>query len=160
MDCSIRWIPQRHPFVLIDRIYTLTENYARTGKAITAGDMLTLSGSYLIENMAQSASALFQYRFREAMPKELPCTGAEPSPGEMYLAGIDHAKVKRCPLPGEYLETEVKLVIAIGGLARVTCQCFVVDENRKEKECIGEGSLVLAFQAVSPPSMTMVSPLI
>lgn len=133
MDISLKWIPQRYPFILVDRVCELSDSYAKTEKLVSAGDVLTISENYLLENMAQSASALFGYRCRHHIPEV------------MYLAGIDEAKVERRPLPGEVMETEVELVIAIGGLARVVCRCFVVDEN-EEREMIGTGTLVLAVK--------------
>lgn len=130
MDISTKWIPQRYPFTFIDQIYELSDEYAKSKRVVTTNDSLTLSGSYLIENMVQTASALFGYRNRNQIPDE------------MYLAGIDTATIHRCPKPGECLETEVKLVIAAGKFARVSCQCFVTGTD--EPELICEGSFVLA----------------
>lgn len=129
-ECStiMEWLPQRYPFLLVDCVVELEEEYIRTRKCVSAEDYLKESGSYLIENMAQSASALFGYRNRNS----------NQNIKNMYLAAIDEARIERLPYVGEVIETEVNVVIAVGTLARVRA----VSYGEKHKK-IGEAGLVL-----------------
>lgn len=124
----MEWLPQRYPFLLVDCVIEVEEEYIRTRKCVSAGDYLKESGNYLIENMAQSASALFGYRNRNS----------NRIIENMYLAAIEEAEINRLPCVGEVIETEVNVVIAIGTLARVKAVSY--GENHKK---IGEAGLVL-----------------
>lgn len=123
-------VPQRPPFLFVDGISELSEEQILTEKLITAGDYVTLSGSFLVEHMAQSASALFGYRFREKHCEH------------MYLAGIDEARIFRMLRPGETVYTEVSVVIAAGSLARVKCKSYVTTELG-EQELVASAVLIL-----------------
>ena len=101
------FMPQRQPFLMIDRILELSRERICTVRKVTEGDCLTASASYMLENMAQSASALFGYRNSKS--------------AETYLAGIETAKVPWLPEPGDAIVTEVEVELAIGNLAKVRC---------------------------------------
>ncbi len=123
-------IPQRYPFFLVDRILELSDDRILTKKQVTDGDYLTISGSFLIEHMAQSAAALFGYRFREK------------SCEHMYLAGIEDANIVHRSQAGETLFTEVVVLIAVANLAKVHC-CSYVNPSMEEQDMAGYATLVL-----------------
>lgn len=118
-ECDLlRLLPQRPPFLLVDRIRELSEERICTERAVTTEDFLTVSGNYLIENMAQSASALFGYR-RLIQKRNYE---------HMYLAAIDESLISRLPEPGDRLVTEIEVVITAGSLARVKGKSYLEDE--------------------------------
>ena len=125
------WIPQRYPMLYVDTIVRISEEFVCTRRAVTEGDGISVSGTYLLENMAQSAAVLCGYRSRHRESTAV------------YLGNIDHAQVLRCPKAGDCIETEVCLEIAIAGMAKVRCKSFVITgENGREP--IGDGVFVLA----------------
>lgn len=123
-------IPQRYPFLLVDCILELSDDRILTKKQIADGDYLAISGSFLIEHMAQSASALFGYRFREKSCEHL------------YLAGIEDANIVHRSRAGETLFTEVVVVIAVANLAKVQCRSYV-HPSMAEQDMAGFATLVL-----------------
>lgn len=127
-------IPQAYPFVLVDRISEVSENHIRTERSVSEGDLLTISGSYLLENMAQSASALLSFRYRDDPPDLL------------YLAEIRSAQIRCCPSPGDCIRTDVSIQLAVGGFARVSCQSLVRRNPDAGWSSIGNADLTLAFR--------------
>lgn len=125
------FILHRPPFLFVDSILDLSDEYVRTQRTITVGDYLIVSGTYVIENMAQSAAALFGYRNRNQKKK---CN-------HMYLASIESAQVERSLREGEILVTEVRVILAIGNWGRVECESFV--EMGEKREYVANGTLTL-----------------
>ena len=105
-------MPQRYPFLMIDTVLELSRERVCTGKKVTEGDALTVSASYMMENMAQSASVLFGYRSQAA------CRQTE-------LAGVEEADVPCLPAPGDVVMTEVTVELAVGNLAKVRCESHI-----------------------------------
>ncbi len=122
-------ISQRPPFLFLDGILELSEECVKTKKVVTEGDYLSVSAVYIVENMAQSAAALFGYRNRDKI-----CN-------HMYLAGVESADLKRSLKKGEILVTEVKVILAVGNWGRVECESFVCCNGKKE--CAANASLTL-----------------
>ena len=127
-------IPQSYPFVLVDRILELSEDHIRTERSVSEGDLLAVSGSYLIENMAQSSSALLGFRYRDDPPDRL------------YLADIKSAQIRFCPSPGDYIRTDVSIQLAVGGFAKVSCQSLIRRNPYGNWSPIGDADLTLAFR--------------
>ncbi len=116
MDCInlLELIPQRIPFLLVDCINELSDEKICTERKVTIGDYLPVSASYMIEHMAQSASALMGYRNRKRK-----CN-------HMYLAGIEEAQFQRLPAPGDTVATKVSVELAVGNLAKVQCESRIL----------------------------------
>lgn len=109
-------IPQRYPFLMVDDIICISKDKIRTKKAVSYGDYMLSSGTFFLENMAQSASALLG--------------GGDKKYDNMYLASIDSAKIMRVPRAGERIETEVVIVVAAGSLIRVSAVSYGADSEK------------------------------
>ena len=127
-------IPQSYPFLLIDRILQASEHHILTERSVSEGDLLTASGSYLLENMAQSASALLGFRYHDAPPDLL------------YLAEIRSARICCCPSPGDSVRTDVSISLAVGGFARVSCHSLIRKTSCGDWSPVGDAELTLAFR--------------
>ncbi len=127
-------IPQAYPFILVDRILELSENHIKTERSVSEGDLLAVSESYLLENMAQSASALLGFRYRDNLPDLL------------YLAEVRSSRVRSCPAPGDCIRTDVSLLLAVGGFARVSCHSLIRRTPCADWSPIGDAVLTLAFR--------------
>lgn len=127
-------LPQSYPFLLIDRILQVSENGILTERSVSEGDPLTASGNYLLENMAQSASAFFGFQHRDTPPDLL------------YLAEIRNARIHCCPSPGDSVRTDVTLSLAVGGFARVCCHSRIRRPSCTDWSPAGEAELTLAFR--------------
>lgn len=127
-------IPQAYPFLLVDRIVELSENRVQTERSVSEGDLLAVSENYLLENMAQSASALLGFRYRNNPPDLL------------FLAEIRSSRIHCCPTPGDYIRTDVSIPLAVGGFARASCHSLIRRNLCEDWSPIGNAELTLAFR--------------
>ncbi len=106
----LKYLPHRHPFLLIDRVLEMEE-----GKSLVALKNVTVNEAYfvghfpnrpvmpgvlILEALAQAAAVL-AYKSTNTLPSE----------GVLYyFAGIDHARFRRVVEPGDQLHLEVKVI--------------------------------------------------
>jgi len=118
-----KYIPHRHPFLLVDRIIEIEADKRAIGvKNITGSesffaghfpDTPVMPGVLVIEALAQTAAVLATYS----------------SPGDqgkvIYFAAIDNARFKKPVLPGDVVLLEVNVISArrrmwkVDGIAKV-----------------------------------------
>lgn len=113
-----RFIPQREPIIMVDRLVDVNGNEAvaafiiRTDNFfIDEGGLLAETG--LIEHIAQSASAVAGYRAVEA-------GAVQPPVG--YIAEIKKFRCHRRPAPGEELLTKVTFGTEVGGVTLISAE--------------------------------------
>lgn len=106
----LKYLPHRHPFLLIDRVVEFEEGQSLTAlKNVTMNEPFftghfpgrpVMPGVLILEALAQ-AGAVLAYK----------STNTLPSDGVLYLfAGIDNARFRRVVIPGDQLRLEVKLI--------------------------------------------------
>lgn len=99
----LKYIPQRAPFVMVDKLYSTTDRSVISG--LTIRDNLLVSDglfqeSGLIENMAQTC-ALFAGHRANVLEKDAPLG---------FIASIKNVKIARKPKVGEHIHTEIEIV--------------------------------------------------
>ncbi len=112
-------IPQREPFVLVDKIVEHDEISTKTQFIIKDGHILCRNGllieSGLVENMAQSAAAGAGYKFMSE-GKEIPLG---------FIGSVDKLKIYFLPESGKKLETEIKIEHKVMNITLVSCKVEV-----------------------------------
>ncbi len=101
-------LPHRYPFLLIDRILSVTSEHIRALKNVTANEpffnghfpeMAVMPGVLQIEAMAQAAGLILAYGSDFNAKTEI-----------AFLAAVDGAKFKRVVIPGDQLTLEAKVI--------------------------------------------------
>jgi len=129
-------IPQRFPFLMIDRVLEVEPGkHAVAVKNISGNDMVFLGhfpdkavmpGALIIEAMAQAAIILF------AVCKEEPETGKKP----LYYFGSVKARFHHPAVPGDQLKIRVENVKSLPTGAYVSGEAFVDDKKIAEAELV------------------------
>jgi predicted hotdog family 3-hydroxylacyl-ACP dehydratase len=112
-------IPQKPPFVMIDKLLSCDENATITSFRVLADNVMVTDGEFteggLMENMAQTAAARAGYMAQR--------TGESVKDG--YIAFIKNLEILRLPKVGDELLTEVKITDQVFGMTvisgTVTC---------------------------------------
>jgi len=98
-----KYIPQRPPFVMVDKIFEKGDDYLLSGFDVKSDNLMVqnnaLSAGGLVENMAQTAALFAGTKFVDNN-KEVPLG---------YIAGIKNLVIDRLPLCGEELFTRTVL---------------------------------------------------
>lgn len=116
-------LPQRPPFVFIDRLLHYDEHLTRTSFRIVEAALFVESGHLvpagLIENMAQSSAARIGYisRYILHVPVRIG-----------YIGDVRKLKIYRLPLVGEEIETSVILKEDIFGITMTDIEVRCGDE--------------------------------
>lgn len=97
------YIPQRPPFVMVDKLLEKGENYVLSGLAIGEENLMVeqgvLSEGGLVENIAQTAALFAGISYAEqGLPVPLG-----------YIAGIKDLEIVRLPQTGSSLQTKTTL---------------------------------------------------
>ena len=104
-------LPQRPPFVFVDRLLRYEEPLTVTSYTIREDSLFVEDGHFLasglVENMAQSSAARIGYI--ACYIKHVPVTVG-------FIGNVRNLKVYRNPVPGETLETSVVLKEEIFGI--------------------------------------------
>lgn len=126
-DFVIELIPQKHPFVMVDKLYDFSESQITSGLTITADNIFTTNGLFnapgLIENMAQTVAMHkgYSYYLRN-----------EPAPVG-YIGAIKKAEILEIPKVGQELRTTVKILHDIMGVtlveANVVCGDRIIAQS-------------------------------
>jgi 3-hydroxyacyl-[acyl-carrier-protein] dehydratase len=129
-------IPQRFPFIMIDRILEIEPGkHATAVKNISGNDMVFLGhfpekavmpGALIIEAMAQTAIILFATNNKKA--------GSDKKP--MYYFGSVKARFLHPAVPGDQLKIKVENVKSLPTGAFVSAEAFVDDKKITEAELV------------------------
>lgn len=100
----LQYIPQRDPFVMVDKLYAIDDAKVTSGFTITKENVLVEDVAFqeggLIENMAQTAALFAGYRAAN-LGKEAPIG---------YIAGIKDVVICKLPEVGDVLQTKVEII--------------------------------------------------
>ena len=139
----IAHLPQRFPFLLIDRVKEL-----EPGKRIVALKNVSVNEPYftghfphrpimpgvlILEAMAQAAGIL-SFKSRGVRPDQSTV---------YYYVGIDNARFKKPVLPGDQLELEVRIERELRGIAKFNCWA------RVEAQVVAEATILCAMQGAT-----------
>lgn len=112
----LRLIPQRPPFVMIDRLIHYSEKKIISGFTIPKGNILAterhFSAAGLIENMAQTIALHTGYKYYLAN---------KPAP-KGYIGAIKSAEVLTLPRVGQELITTIEIIHDIMNVTLVEAQ--------------------------------------
>lgn len=121
-----KYIPHRHPFLLVDRIIEIEASKRAVGvKNITGSesffvghfpDTPVMPGVLIIEALAQTAAVLATYSSPDDQGKVI------------YFAAIDNARFKKPVLPGDTVLLEVDVISARRRMWKVNGTAKVGDE--------------------------------
>ncbi len=118
-----KYIPHRHPFLLVDRIIEIEAYKMAVGiKNVTGSEYYfpghfpgrpVMPGVLIIEALAQTAAVLAIY----SSPKD--------EGSLIYFAGIDNARFKKPVIPGDLLHLEIEVVKTKSRLWKVKGRALV-----------------------------------
>lgn len=125
------YLPQRHPFILVDEIVEADEKMCRTHYDITSDNMMVEEGELteggLIENLAQTCAAhigFVEIHIRKSKKIRIGLVGA-----------VKHCTIMRYPKIGETITTEVQEEQVFGEMSSYSAIM------RKGEEVIAKGEL-------------------
>lgn len=116
-------IPHRYPFLLIDRVLSVSEENIRALKNVTANEpffnghfpeFAVMPGVLQIEAMAQAAGLILAFS-----------KGFDTNNEIAFLAGVDEAKFKRVVTPGDQLIVEANVIAKKKNLLKVEAKTSV-----------------------------------
>ena len=106
-------IPQKFPFVMIDKMFSYNETEIVAGIQITEDNIFTHHGYFtesgLVEHMAQSVALHTGYQFY---------LRNEPAPTG-YIGSIKEIEIKKLPKLNEEVQTTVTILQEFGGITLV-----------------------------------------
>lgn len=106
-------IPQKAPFVMVDKLFSFKENEISAGLLIPADNIFTENGHFaesgIIEHMAQTVALYTGYQFY---------LKNEPAPTG-YIGSIKEVKIISLPLVGDELVTEANVLQEFMGITLV-----------------------------------------
>ena len=128
MENFLDYMPQREPFLFVDRVVEVTNGCIKTEKQIQADEPFfaghfpgrpIMPGVLICEAVFQSSSILMSKR-----------SGAPSNDGRIPLiTRIANVKLKRVVLPGDLMEVEVKLKEILGQAAYMSGKVKVVGKT-------------------------------
>jgi len=128
MKNFLDYMPQREPFLFVDRVVEVMDSYIKTEKQIQADEPFfaghfpgrpIMPGVLICEAVFQSSSILMSKR-----------SGAPSNDGRIPLiTRIANVKLKRVVLPGDLMEVEVKLKEILGQAAYMSGKVKVVGKT-------------------------------
>jgi predicted hotdog family 3-hydroxylacyl-ACP dehydratase len=127
-------LPQKFPFVMVDKMFSYTETEIVSGLKIQEGNIFfhngTLVESGLIEHMAQSVALHTGYEF--FLKQEIAPTG--------YIGSIKNIEIKELPKLHDEIKTTVTILQRFGGITLVD----IVTTLHDVKIAFGQMKTVLA----------------
>lgn len=116
-------IPQKFPFVMIDRMFSYTETTLVSGLNIKEDNIFLEQGLFLeagiIEHMAQSVALHTGYQF--FLKNETAPTG--------YIGSIKEIEIKRLPKINDTIQSNVTILQEFAGVTLVDIVTFLNDEE-------------------------------
>ena len=127
-------LPQRHPFIMIDRLTHYDEAVTSTSLLVSSHNIFVEKGwmlaTGLIENMAQTCAARLGYfNLISGLPVKIGFIGA-----------ISNLHIWRCPAVGETLDTTIHVQEEVFGMTLVSA------ETRVGEEIIANAEMKIAIQ--------------
>lgn len=115
-------IPQKFPFVMIDKMFSYSESTLVSGLKVTNDNIFfhdnVFSESGLVEHMAQSVALHTGYQF--FLRKEPAPTG--------YIGSIKEIEIKKLPKLHDEIQTTVTILHEFGGITLVDLMTKLNDE--------------------------------
>lgn len=121
----LEYLPHRYPFLLIDRVLSVTPGQALTGlKNVSFNEPYfvghfpqrpIMPGVLILEALAQ-ATGVLAFKSEEGLPDHR---------SMYYLVGVDNARFKRPVEPGDQLILEVRLDRIKRGIGKFLCEAKV-----------------------------------
>jgi len=109
-------IPQKAPFVMVDKLFYFSENKVVSGLTISDENIFSFqsifTASGLVENMAQTVALFTGYQY---------FLKNEPAPTG-YIGAIKKVEISEFPKVGDELITSVTILYEIMGVTLVTSQ--------------------------------------
>lgn len=109
-------IPQKFPFVMVDKLISYTETSIDAGLEIQSDNIFTKDGQFqepgLIEHMAQSVALHTGYQF--FLRKETAPTG--------YIGSISGIEITSLPSIGDEIQTAVTILQEFAGITMVNIE--------------------------------------
>ena len=106
-------LPQKFPFVMVDKMYSYTETSLISGLKIQSDNIFYHNGSFveagLVEHMAQSVALHTGYQFYLKQ---------EPAPTG-YIGSIKDIEIKELPKLDDEIQTTVSILQEFGGITLV-----------------------------------------
>jgi 3-hydroxyacyl-[acyl-carrier-protein] dehydratase len=106
-------IPQKHPFVMVDKLLEFSENYIAAGLQVQNDNIFTKDTLFqeagLIEHMAQAVALYTGYQY---------FLKNQPAPTG-YIGSVKNAEIIKLPKTGDELVTRVKVLQEFGGVTLV-----------------------------------------
>ncbi|SCY58897.1 hypothetical protein [Flavobacterium caeni] len=106
-------LPQKFPFVMVDKMYAYTETTIVTGFEVKSDNIFCADGLFrepgLVEHMAQSVAMHTGYQFY--LKQETAPTG--------YIGSISGIEIKKLPKLGQNIQTTVQILQEFGGITMV-----------------------------------------
>jgi predicted hotdog family 3-hydroxylacyl-ACP dehydratase len=106
-------IPQKYPFVMVDKVFAFGENFITSGFTVEESNIFTVNSTFqeagLIEHMAQSVALYTGYQF--FLKKETAPTG--------YIGSIKSIEIFQLPKVNEDLITKVNILQEFAGITLV-----------------------------------------
>ncbi|CAN5323719.1 3-hydroxyacyl-ACP dehydratase FabZ [soil metagenome] len=105
----LEYLPQRYPFLLIDRVIDVQDNHITALKNVSVNEpfftghfphMPIMPGVLILEALAQ-AGGILAYKSVNSKPT---------ATSKLFFAGIDNARFKQLVVPGDQLFLHVELV--------------------------------------------------
>ncbi len=138
-----QYLPHRYPFLLIDRVTTLTLGESITGyKNVTVNepffnghfpDHPVMPGVLIIEAMTQAAGVL-GFKTMDKRPED----------GYIYyFAGCDKLRFKRPVIPGDQLQLEAVIVSEKRGIWKFACRATIDDS------LVAEATILCAHRKIT-----------
>lgn len=135
-DTIREYLPQRYPFLLVDRVIDIERGKRIKGlKNVSINEeffqghfpgLPIMPGVLIVEAMAQIAGIL-----------GFISVGKQPRDGYMFLfAGADKIRFKRQVIPGDVLHLNAELVMQRHGIFKFACQAFVDDKLAASAEIL------------------------
>ncbi len=120
----LRLIPQRPPFVLVDKIYEHSENEILSGFTVPENHVLVnekgeLSEAGLIEHFAQTIALHQGYNFY---------LKDEPAPVG-YIGSIKNVDILALPKTGQEIRTKIVILNQILGVTMVSGEVYLNDQQ-------------------------------
>lgn len=107
------FIPQKHPFVMVDALLAFSENNLQSGLLVSDENIFVknhlFQESGVIEHMAQSVALYTGYQYY--LKKQKAPTG--------YIGSIKLAEIVQLPKTGEQISSRVQVLQEFGGVTLV-----------------------------------------
>ena len=116
-------LPQKFPFVMVDRLFSYSENSLVAGLKIDNNNIFLAENTFLeaglIEHMAQSVALHTGYQF--FLKNEMAPTG--------YIGSIKDIEIKKLPKINDTIQSTIAILQEFGGITLVDIVTFLNNEE-------------------------------